>query len=196
MINNNSIYLKLYEYIPFSLKKRVYILIPFLGFSGLAEVLSLAALIPLISFILEPSSKDIFILNFFNFDQFTNYQKVIFLFSIYILVIIVKSFFVFLTYKYTFETSVKIKAYFQQKLFSIYLYRDFTKHLSANIANYIRNITLECNQLEGRLLMPFMTLIAELLPIFFIISFLFYINPYGLLIAFLIFSILNTKYLL
>ena len=192
----NSIYIKFYQYIPKELKKRIYILIPLLSLTGLFEVVSLAALIPLMSFILEPND-NIYIINLLQLNELTNSQKIILLFGVYLFLMIVKGIFVFLTARLSFNTALKIRADLQQRLFKMYLYRDFMKHLESNSTNYVRNITTECNQIEGRLVMPAITLLAEILPVFFVVSFLIFINPYGVFLAgitFVFFGFLITYF--
>ncbi|MBL4900969.1 MAG: ABC transporter ATP-binding protein [Colwellia sp.] len=185
-MNNQSIYVQFYNYIPKELKKRIYVLIPFLSLTGLFEVVSLAALIPLMSFILEPNG-NIYILDLLQLNELTNSQKVILLFGVYLFLMTIKGIFVFLTSRFSFSTALKVRADLQQRLFKMYLYRDFMKHLESNSTNYVRNITTECNQIEGRLVMPAITLLAEVLPVLFIISFLIFINPYGVFLAGIVF---------
>ena len=181
-MKTKSIYLKLYAYIPTTLKKRVYILIPFLSFIGLLEVVSLAALIPLMSFILKPDS-NICLIQLLQLDELSNAKKTFLLFGVYLFLMVLKGIFVYVVSKFSFNTSLNIRTSFQKKLFKMYLFRSFIQHIDSNSANYLRNITTECNQLEGRLIMPTITFLAEVLPIIFIISFLTFINPLAVLLS-------------
>ncbi len=196
-ISKNSIYVQFYRYIPKALKRRIYILIPFLSLTGLLEVVSLAALIPLMSFILEPDNNSAYIIDLLQLNDLSNSNKITLLFGVYLFLMMLKGIFVFLTSRFAFNTSLKIRANIQQRLFKMYLNRDFMRHLESNTAHYIRNITTECNQIEGRLIMPAITLLAEILPIVFIVSFLLFINPYGVLLAglsFVVIGLLITKF--
>ena len=188
-IFKNSIYIQFYHHIPKALKKRIYILIPFLSLTGLLEVVSLAALIPLMTFILEPDNNSSYVIDLLQLNNLSNSNKIIFLFGIYLSLMMLKGIFVFFTSRFAFNTSLKIRGNIQQRLFKIYLNRDFMRHLESSTAHYIRNITTECNQIEGRLIMPAITLLAEILPIVFIVSFLLFINPYGVFLAGLSFAI-------
>lgn len=174
------------NYIPFTLKRRVLFLIPLLSISGILEVASLALLIPLISLVLQPTKNSRF-LECLGLNYFSDTQKVIIIFSIFLIVMIIKGVFVYWVSKFTFTTALKIKVFFQNSLFRQYLQRDFLSHLSSNSAQYLRNITTECHQIEGRFIMPGLTLLAEILPVLFVIVFLIYLNPLGVLIAFMIF---------
>lgn len=189
------IFRNLIKYIPYSLQKRVIILIPLLSISGILEVASLALLIPLISLVLQ-SSNNTKMIEWFGISNYTDNEKVVIVFGIFITVIVVKGIFVYFVSKFTFTTALKIKVSFQNLLFKKYLEKDFIYHLKSNSANYLRNITTECHQIEGRFIMPGLTLIAEVLPVMFIVGFLVYLNPLGVFIAsiiFLIAGLLITK---
>ena len=184
----DTIYMRFYHYISQRLRKRIFILVPLLSLAGLLEVVSLAALIPLMSFILD-SSNDIFIFEFLGLEQMGSSEKVLILFLIYLFLMILKGFFSFLTIRYSLSTVMQITGELKEHLYSGYLYRSFIKHLECNSANYLRNITTECNQIEGRFIMPSIAILVELLPVLLIGLFLFYINPEGILVAIAIFFI-------
>lgn len=178
----------LIKYVPYDLKQRVILLIPILSISGVLEVASLALLIPLISIVLQPAGHTE-IIEWLGISNYSESEKILTVFAIFIIVIVLKGIFVFFVSKFTFSTALKIKVSFQNLLFKKYLEKDFISHLSSNSANYLRNITTECHQIEGRFIMPGLTMMAEILPVIFIIGFLIYLNPLGVFIAFVIFMI-------
>lgn len=182
------IFTNLIRYISSALQKRMIILIPLLSISGILEVASLALIIPLISLVIEPS-ENMKIIEWFGISNYTDSEKVVIVFSIFITIIVLKGIFVYFVSKFTFTTALKIKVSFQNLLFKTYLKKDFISHLSSNSANYLRNITTECHQIEGRFIMPGFTLMAEILPVIFIVGFLVYLNPLGVFIALIIFII-------
>lgn len=183
------------------LKKRALYLIPLLSLSGVLEVVSLALLIPLINLALGSSDKTNLV-NWTGFGGYSNNEKLILVFFIFIMLIIIKGIFVFFVSKFTFSTALNIKTDLQNKLFLKYLKKDYLSHLESNSANYLRNITTECNQIEGRFFMPGLTLMAEILPVLFVFSFLLYLNPIGVVVALTVFGFsgliitkLTSKYL-
>ena len=178
----------LLKYIPSRLKRRVLVLLPLLSISGVLEVVSLALLIPLISLVLQPSN-ELQILSKLGLNNYTINEKLVLIFGLFVFIIILKGIFVYAVSKYTFATALEIKVWFQNRLFKSYLQREFIKHLNSNSANYLRNITTECHQIEGRFIMPGLTLIAELLPVLFVVAFLVYLNPLGVFIAVVVFGI-------
>jgi len=182
--------------IPKVLKKRVMLLVPLLSLSGILEVASLAALIPLVGLLLEPNNTYGIEL-FLGSQALSEFERMALVFSVFLVIIILKGIYVFLISKFTFNTALLIKGNVQKELFNLYLNRSHTSHLESNSANYIRNITTESHQIEGRFIMPALTLLAELLPVIFISLFLLYINPQGVLFVVIVFSLsgfLITKF--
>jgi ATP-binding cassette subfamily C protein len=182
-----SVYIKFYEYIPNSLKIKVKLLIPLLGIAGFLEVASLAALIPLISFILDNQNSNHWILKLFCMTDATEMKKIIVFFSIFLCLIILKGIYVFFVTRFYLNTVLQIKGSVQKRLFQGYLNKDFIKHLNSNTSNYIRNIITEANMIEGRFVMPSIILFAELFPVFFVMGFLFYLNPQGITFTVIVF---------
>lgn len=187
-------YINFFLHINPNLQRRIFVLIPLLSLAGVLEIVSLAILIPLISLVLE-SESNFFIIELLNVDNLSSTRKVLIIFLVFMSLVIFKNFFVFYTTQFTYFTSALIKSSFQNKLLLSYLEKDYFFHLQSNSAHYLRNITVECNHIEGRLIMPSLSLIAEVLPIFFILSFLAYLNPAGVAIAFLVFTLTGVSIL-
>ncbi len=183
-----DIYLKLFNYIPPTLKRRIKILVPLLGFAGFFEVISLAALIPLLSFVLEAQDRA-GIISMLGISAWPAGKKIFVLFAIFVFILFWKGLYVFIVTRYYLYTNLMIKGSYQKRLFDGYLRRDFLQHLNANSAAYIRNMTTECNLLEARFIMPGILILAEFFPVFFVCCFLFYLNPVGLLLTGLVFTI-------
>ncbi|WP_421856345.1 ATP-binding cassette domain-containing protein [Marinomonas sp.] len=196
-----DIYKSFLREIPRDLKKRVLYLIPLLSFSGILEVVSLALLIPLISLVLN-ASDNIELIKYYGLDSYSKNEKLLIVFCVFIMIIIFKGFFVFFVSRFTFSTALNVKVFLQNKLFSQYLRKDFVSHLDSNSANYLRNITTECHQIEGRFIMPGLTLMAEILPVLFVFFFLLYLNPLGVIVSIIVFTLsglvitkITSKYL-
>lgn len=168
---------------PKKFKKRVLYLIPLLSLSAALEVVSLALLIPLMSLSLESRSDKDKLVSWDILGAYSNSEKIVVVFLVFIVITILKGGFVLFVSKLTFSTALAIKVSLQNKLFSKYLKKDFVLHLDSNSANYLRNITTECHQIEGRFIMPGLTLMAEVLPVLFVLCFLIYLNPFGVIVV-------------
>lgn len=176
---------------PFLLQKKIKLLIPLLGIAGFLEVASLASLIPLIGFILDSGNSDNYILKFLGISEKSDVEKISVFFSIFLFLIVLKGIYVFFVTKYYLNTVMQIRGSIQKRLFEGYLNRDFIKNLNSNTSNYLRNIVTEATMVEGRFILPSITLLAELFPVFFVVSFLFYLNPEGILLTFFVFSVVG-----
>jgi ABC-type multidrug transport system fused ATPase/permease subunit len=77
-----------------------------------------------------------------------------------------------------------IKAHLSQSLFERYLRSTYEFHLQQNTGHLIRNITSEVEQLAGRVLIPGVLLVSELMVIAAITALLFVIQPFGALVLF------------
>lgn len=77
-----------------------------------------------------------------------------------------------------------IKAHLSQSLFERYIHSPYEFHLQQNSGHLIRNITIEVEQLVGRVLIPGVLLVTELMVIVAIAALLFFIQPAGALVLF------------
>lgn len=77
-----------------------------------------------------------------------------------------------------------IKAHLSQNLFERYMRAPYEFHLQQNSGHLIRNITLEVEQLVGRVLIPGVMLVTELMVIAAIATLLFVIQPFGALVLY------------
>lgn len=77
-----------------------------------------------------------------------------------------------------------IKVHLSQSLFERYIRSPYEFHLQQNSGHLIRNITIEVEQLVGRVLIPGILLVTELMVIVAIAAFLSIIQPEGALVLF------------
>lgn len=180
-------YLNFVAIFPINFRKKLLILVPLLGLSGVLEVASVAALIPLISLVMDKSKIES-INSFLEFNF--SYEDMLLAFSISIIVLfILKGLFSLFVYKYTYRFVATAKSYIQMVLFSSYLNKKISFFMNSNSSEYIRNIMTECNVVESRFIMPVVVLISESIPIIFLFSFVIYLNPTGILFSGLLFII-------
>lgn len=189
-------YFRILGYLSSALKRRVYLIAPLLGVAGVLEVVSIASLIPLLSVALD-ANEAAYWMQYIGLNSLTHYQTLAALSFCTLLAFGIKSAFVLSVNRYTFYTALRIRAFFQKLLFRLYLNSEYGYHQQRNSAEYLRNMTSECYSLEGRFVMPGLTLVAEIIPIIFIAAFLLVINPFGLLVAVGVFGVagfLVTKF--
>jgi ABC-type multidrug transport system fused ATPase/permease subunit len=181
-------FLKLLRYLTAELRRRLVLLVPLLGISGVLEVVSLASLIPLGTTLLQPESSSVW-LERAGLNELPFNTVLVLLAMVVMGLFSAKAVFVFMVNRYALHTAAKARAFFQSLLFESYVNADFDFHLSRNSAEYLRNITTECNALDARFLTPIVVLASEIVPVLFILAFLLVVNPLGVLVAFVIFTV-------
>ena len=100
-----------------------------------------------------------------------------------VLIYVVKNFFLAFQFWKQASFSFQILREFSQKLLTVYLIQSYSFHTQRNSAILIRNITNEIELMAGSVITPLSILISELLVVLGVTAFLFYIQPFGLLIT-------------
>lgn len=181
-------FVELLRYLTAELRRRLLLLIPLLGISGVLEVVSLASLIPLGTTLLQPESSSLW-LERAGLNEMPYNSLLVLLAVVAVSLFSAKAVFVFMVNRYALHTAAKARAYFQSLLFESYVKADFGFHLSRNSSEYLRNITTECSALDARFLTPVVVLASEIVPVLFILAFLLVVNPWGVLVASAIFTV-------
>lgn len=158
-------------------------------FNSLLESLSIYLFVPLTKLITDSTYKVPLLNNFELYNKLNLFNAVIFYLSLLTFIFLIKAFFSYhytkIFNKFVFES----QSYISEKLFHNYLFRDYSFHLYSNTTELITNCSIEVNTFIGNVLMPLMTLISEILIVFFVLSLLFVFEPLStfILTAFLIF---------
>ena len=157
--------------------------------SAFLETLSIGAIIPIVSLL---SDKEVFY-NFINSKSYLTFLNkydfenliIIFLILLFTSYFLKSSFLIFSAWfssKYIFN----IKLYLSNKLFTKYIYSDYKFHLNTNSSILLRNITNDIQIITGNIIYPLLITIVEILTVIFIITFLFYFEPFGVILILLL----------
>ncbi|WP_114785922.1 ABC transporter ATP-binding protein [Vibrio tetraodonis] len=183
-------YINLVRLLPKEQLNKLFLIIPLLGIAGVLEVASIASLIPLLGSVLDPDRvKDWNAL--VGLSMLSYKQTICYLVFLVIFLFIVKGFFGLFVYNLSYKFVADAKAQYQAILFKGYLEKDFIYHLNNNSGDYLRNLTTECNAIEARFIMPCLVLLAEVIPLSFLVVFLLYLNPYGFVLSASLFLIIG-----
>jgi ATP-binding cassette, subfamily B, bacterial PglK len=163
--------------------RKIPILLVFMLIATLLEMLSIGLIIPLLSFLSDPGSIDIFykiaIFEYFvelPADKLAGLIAAL-IFSAYL----IKFFYmIYLTHKLS-EFIYSIKASLSQRLFKSYLYKPYIYHTQSNSSIMIRNATIEVGQF-AHIIRSLMSLITELFVILGLTSMLLFVEPVGTLV--------------
>ena len=170
--------------------QKKFILVSILSiFNSLLESLSIYLFVPLTKLITDPTYKVPLLNNIEFYNKLNLFNAVIFYLSLLTFIFIIKAFFSYLYTKIFNKFVFESQSYISEKLFHNYLFRDYSFHLYSNTTELITNCSIEVNTFIGNVLMPLMTLISEILIVFFVLSLLFVFEPLStfILTAFLIF---------
>ncbi len=155
------------------------------------EAISVGLVFPLIALVSDPLRVDRLLFKYLSASQ-ENYlnahQGMIFVIGLSFLTVIVVFKNIFLAAlawaqaKFSFELQYNIS----RRLFEIYLSQPYEYHLRHNSAQLIRNVTTEVNSFTFYVVLPSLYFLAEMLMIVGIGALLFYIEPLGALVSFVI----------
>jgi len=162
------------------------------------ELLGIGVFLPLIGLLIENNSSDHFIsLSFIitlkelvNINSSINFALLI-IFSIFLL----KFIFVNLINIFSNKIIFQIQRSLKEKLFKNYLNRNYISFIKDNASYATRTIVENTNQLTIGILRSFITLMSEFFLLFFILSFLIYLNPKSALTVFIIFGVSSFLFL-
>ena len=168
---------------------------------ALFELVGIGLVIPLLNLLInDSSSSEIFIFNYF----YERYEKrdiilllLVFIIIFYLFKTILMSFILWFKIIY-YEKIIK---YLSAKLFKKYLNQDYLFHISRNTSELLTNIKINITEFSQLGINSFLSLSTEILIILFIITFLFFYQPYStlvvvfllVLIAFIFNRIFNKK---
>ena len=170
--------------------QKKFILVSILSiFNSLLESLSIYLFVPLTKLITDPTYKVPLLNNIEFYNKLNLFNAVIFYLSLLTFIFLIKAYFSYLYTKIFNKFVFESQSYISEKLFHNYLFRDYSFHLYSNTTELITNCSIEVNTFIGNVLMPLMTLISEILIVFFVLSLLFVFEPLStfILTAFLIF---------
>jgi len=157
----------------------------------LLELFSIALIIPLISSLVGSGDKVILFDYLKNHFELDDDKLLIIVLSLFIFIFFIKNSFL------VFFNSVKIRFTYQlfvdlsNKIFKNYLLRDYSSFIKQNSSKFIRNVSGECNIFSFGIIMSYITLVSDLIIVFFISLFLLYYNFFSSLFVILFIVILS-----
>ena len=185
-----NIYKKLNTLIPTSENKKLVLLIFFLFIGMIFEVLGIGALLPILSAILNPeilldNELSSSFLNFFNIESKDQVIKIA-LITLLVIYFFKSIFLLFLSY-YQNRFISNISADLSNKLFSNYLYQNYTFHVNRNSSTLIKNFQVEITYFSN-FLVSTISLFTEATLAFSVVITLFFIEPFGTFVVLIFFG--------
>ena len=186
---NSNIYLKLFSYIPKSIRRKYYLAIFLVGIVGIFEFFSLSSL--LLFFDTGLGIKNDF-MEFLDQFQFLRDLNMSFFLLFAMFLFSLKTILILFVGKYSYSTALQTKRYLQNKMFKIFLDLPLEKHLVNNSSDWVRRLTIDLLTLEGRLFTPLLVVLGEIIPSIFIGFLLFNVNPNAFTFSLIIFILLGS----
>jgi len=194
---------KIFTILDYENKKKFLILLFFIILTALMETISVTAIIPLISFLIDSqsyiekiSNSSIYFLNNvgiflkeFDFKQTIS----IFLFLI-ISLFVLKSVIVSLSLWLTSVFVASIENSTSKKLFNFYLRQNYSVHLYRDSSELMQNFVQEVSKFASTACLPLINLITESLILISITIILFIVEPFVSLIIFLFLAFISSIY--
>lgn len=164
-------------------------------FLVLVESLSIGFIVPIISVIFDQTNEiNLIISNFLNLEmESTELIKILIL--IFVLIYMVKSFYVFYYNWYLIKFSNKVQVRLSSDLLKNYLNLDYTSIIKRNSAELIRNIMAECGKINN-ILRNIIYLISEIFISLGIIALITLYNKEAAISAITVFLLSSIIYLL
>jgi ABC-type multidrug transport system fused ATPase/permease subunit len=167
-------------------KKRFIKIIILSSIVAFLEMLSVAAIIPFFSIVLnfDEVIKNQYLANFLNsFGDISKDQIILFTTSLFIIIFTLKNFLVLFFFFYLNKFLYKIKRKLSDNIFQSYLYKDYEFYLKNKISQLISNINSEVHVFMVSFLQPFIIILSELLVCGALLTLLFFLSPYFLMIG-------------
>ena len=184
-----KLYYSLYQKIPKNIINRFYFGIFLIGIVGILEIFSLSALIGFFKFGFQGQNTENIPLILNIIDKVGETQFITILLVISVSIFIIKSFFILFVNKYSYNTAIAAKKYLQDNLYWSYININFSSYTKETSSEWVRNIIIDCNAIEGRFFTPILVLLGEIIPAICICGVLAYINYQAFLLAIFIFLV-------
>jgi ABC-type bacteriocin/lantibiotic exporter with double-glycine peptidase domain len=140
--------------------------IPLIFTISLLDVIGITSLIPVLQHI-SGQNIELFNINFDKFFTNMNYENVLYFFLIFILSINLVKFFLILINNYFFnKITLEMQISMQKKILEDYIYGPWFATLDKNTSEKLRDINEETLILKNNLILPFFSILSELLIIF------------------------------
>ncbi len=134
--------------------------------------------------------------SFLNFNSSENINLIASNQTIFIFVILIfsiKSFFILMVGKFSYQLALETKKSFQDLIFSIFLRLPYSSQANNQSSDWIRILTVDSYNLEGRLFTPILVLFGEIIPSLCICIFLLNLNYQIFILLFFIFLIVGLS---
>ncbi len=190
-VNKQSPYKNIISLIPRLIRLRFYVAFLLVGIVGALEIFSLSALLTFFTVGLNSDGVTQWsaLATWVDSEQMLSSASL--LAAITLALFVAKAVLILIVGRYSYQTATTVKQYFQERLFDRFLHTPFQAHADKRSADWVRNITVDCNALEGRFFMPLLVLLGEIIPALCVCGVLLFVNATAFLVAIAIFILVG-----
>ena len=183
----------IYQHIPSWIRRRYYAAVALIGVVGTLEVFSLSALLAFFTTGLSAGigNADQATSGLVRFSGFEITSELLLVLALGLFVL--KTWLTLMVGRHSFRTSMLSKRSIQDQIFKRLLFLPYRHQLGDRSSEWVRSVTVDCNSLEGRLFMPILVLLGEVIPALCIAGVLSYINFYAFIAASAMFSVVGIS---
>lgn len=191
-VNKQSPYKNIISLIPRLIRLRFYVAFLLVGMVGALEIFSLSALLTFFTVGLNSDGVTQWsaLATWMDSEQMLSSASL--LAAITLALFVAKAVLILIVGRYSYQTATTVKQYFQERLFDRFLHSPFQIHADKRSADWVRNITVDCNALEGRFFMPLLVLLGEIIPALCVCGVLLIVNATAFLVAIAIFIMVGV----
>jgi ABC-type multidrug transport system fused ATPase/permease subunit len=191
-VNKQSPYKNIISLIPRLIRLRFYVAFLLVGMVGALEIFSLSALLTFFTVGLNSDGVTQWsaLATWVDSEQMLSSASL--LAAITLALFVAKAVLILIVGRYSYQTATTVKQYFQERLFDRFLHTPFQAHADKRSADWVRNITVDCNALEGRFFMPLLVLLGEIIPALCVCGVLLFVNATAFLVAIAIFIMVGV----
>ena len=189
----NNLIIELWKSIDHKKKYQIFLLLLLILLTSLSEIVSIGAIIPFISIIINPDKVLDFVLfkeliSFFKIEKIDDLRFILTI--LFCSSVVLSSFLRLYLLKSQTMLAHSIGAEISIKIYNNSLNQKYIDHLNNNSSNLISAIIEKSNMVVRQVILPFLLIVSSIIILFAILTTLIYLSPKLTIITFLIFFII------
>ncbi|MEN3373013.1 ABC transporter ATP-binding protein [Dechloromonas sp. ZS-1] len=189
----SSPYRAIFHLMPKTIRRRFYAAVLLVGTVGVLEVFSLSALLAFFSVGLNDVVDGRWVALRDHLGGLDSVSPGSILLGAALAVFVIKAGIILVVGRHSYRTAIAAKKYFQDRLFQRFLHSPFEEQAGKRSADWVRSITVDCNAVEGRFLMPVLVLLGEIIPALCVCGVLLFVNAIAFFVAISVFAVVGVS---
>jgi ABC-type multidrug transport system fused ATPase/permease subunit len=189
----SSPYRAIFSLMPKTIRRRFYAAVLLIGAVGVLEVFSLSALLAFFSIGLNDAADGRWVALRERLGGLGGSSPGSILLGVALAVFVIKAGIILIVGRHSYRTAIAAKKHFQDQLFQRFLHSPFEEQAVKRSADWVRSLTVDCNAIEGRFLMPVLVLLGEIIPALCVCGVLLLVNGAAFFVAIAVFAVVGVS---